>query len=238
MPGTASSPRRQSAKAPTPGSTTRSARATASGSLRHHDRLIVPAFARGALERLGRRVQIARAVIDDGDAHRRAPGSGNRPMTSDAGGGTAPTPARPASRCGAAATPAASRRPRQSKNRRSAASRSSPTTTPSIAASRGAPSVQRRSVAASKPTSSAISKPTTTASPAPTRRAASSADLQRRDADDIDQQHQPQPVPQHPQRRRAGTPRNRSRRARTRNAPDRARSRPLQRRRCSVRGSS
>ena len=33
MPGISSSPRRQSAKAPTPGSTTRSARATFSGSL-------------------------------------------------------------------------------------------------------------------------------------------------------------------------------------------------------------
>ena len=37
-------------------------------------------LARGALERLGGRVQIAGAVIDDGNAHRDAPGSGNKPM--------------------------------------------------------------------------------------------------------------------------------------------------------------
>ena len=41
MPGTASSPRRQSAKAPTPGSTTRSARAHLLGIVGHQDRLIV-----------------------------------------------------------------------------------------------------------------------------------------------------------------------------------------------------
>ena len=48
----------------------------------HHDRLIVAALARGALEGLGGGMQIARAVVDDGDAHRGAPGSGNRPITS------------------------------------------------------------------------------------------------------------------------------------------------------------
>ena len=129
MPGTASRPRRQSAKAPTPGSTTRSARRTVVGIARHHDRLIVPAFARGALERLGRRMQIARTVIDDRDAHGRkdhgradhgrACGSGNRPMTSGDGG--------PASAWPAAAAAAAGRRrcriapPSDSKKRRSAA---------------------------------------------------------------------------------------------------------------------
>ena len=82
--GCASSPRRQSAKAPTPGSTTRSARATSSGSLVTTIGCVVPALARGALERLGRRMQIAGAVVDDGDAHRWAPGSGNRPITSAA----------------------------------------------------------------------------------------------------------------------------------------------------------
>ena len=83
MPGISSSPRRQSAKAPTPGSTTRSARATSSGIVGDEDRLVVSAFARGALEGLRRRVQIAGAVVDDGDAHGFAPGSGNRPMMSD-----------------------------------------------------------------------------------------------------------------------------------------------------------
>ena len=53
----------------------------------HYDRLIVAAVARGALERLGGRVQIAGAVVDDGDAHRLVPGSGNSPMTSDGDGG-------------------------------------------------------------------------------------------------------------------------------------------------------
>src|SRR4029450_10709369 len=52
---------------------------------RHHDRLRQSFLARGALERFRRRVQIARAVIDDGDAHRGAPGCGNKPMTSDDG---------------------------------------------------------------------------------------------------------------------------------------------------------
>ena len=50
---------------------------------RHHDRLVQSFLARGALERLRRRVQIARAVIDDRHAHRGAPGCGNRPRTSD-----------------------------------------------------------------------------------------------------------------------------------------------------------
>ena len=86
MPGIASSPRRQSAKAPTPGSTTRSARATCVGIAGDQDRLIVPALARGAFEGLGRRMQIAGAVVDDGDAHRPLPGSGNRPITSDGDG--------------------------------------------------------------------------------------------------------------------------------------------------------
>ena len=83
MPPTASSPRRQSAKAPTPGSTTRSARRDLLGIAGHDDRLVQAGLARGALERLGRRMQIARAVIDDGDAHRAPPACGNRPRTSD-----------------------------------------------------------------------------------------------------------------------------------------------------------
>ena len=50
--------------------------------VRHHDRLLQAGILRRALECLGRRVKIAGAVIDDGDAHRLAPGSGNKPMTS------------------------------------------------------------------------------------------------------------------------------------------------------------
>ena len=50
--------------------------------VRHHDRLLQAGILRRALECLGRRVEITGAVIDDGDAHRLAPGSGNKPMTS------------------------------------------------------------------------------------------------------------------------------------------------------------
>ena len=87
MPSSESRPRRQSAKAPTPGSTMRSARNTASGSR------VTTIFCgssmrpRGALERLRRRVQIAGAVIDDGNAHRDPPGSGNNPMMPPCGSG-------------------------------------------------------------------------------------------------------------------------------------------------------
>ncbi len=48
----------------------------------YHDLLRILHAARGALERFRRRVQIAGAVIDDGDAHRDAPGCGNNPMIS------------------------------------------------------------------------------------------------------------------------------------------------------------
>ena len=71
MPGTASRPRLQSAKAPTPGSTMRSAAATIVRVGGHHDLGVGPALARRALEGLGRRVEVARAVIDDGDALHR-----------------------------------------------------------------------------------------------------------------------------------------------------------------------
>ena len=53
----------------------------------HDDRLVEAGFVRRALERLGGRVQIAGAVVDDRNAHRSAPGSGNRPITLDDGGG-------------------------------------------------------------------------------------------------------------------------------------------------------
>ena len=68
MPGTASRPRLQSAKAPTPGSTIRSAAETISGSAVSGDHRVGLALACGALEGLGRRVQVTRAVVDDGDA--------------------------------------------------------------------------------------------------------------------------------------------------------------------------
>ncbi len=87
MPSSASRPRRQSAKAPTPGSTMRSARNTDFGIARHHDLLRILHAPRGALERLRGRVQIAGAVIDDGNAHRDPPGSGNNPMMPPCGSG-------------------------------------------------------------------------------------------------------------------------------------------------------
>ena len=73
MPGTASRPRRQSAKAPTPGSTTRSALATTPGSCAHHDRLDPFRPRAPRARRPSRPMQIAGAVIDDGDAHRWLP---------------------------------------------------------------------------------------------------------------------------------------------------------------------
>src|SRR5262249_7531313 len=114
----------------------------------HDDRLLVAGLARSALERLGGRVQVAGAVIHDRNAHRRAPGCGNRPMTSGAPAGW---------RGGGATVTAGVGAPlftQASKNRRSADSRSSPTITPTLMYLRR-PSVKRRSVAASKPTSNA-----------------------------------------------------------------------------------
>src|SRR4029079_12824941 len=48
----------------------------------HDNRLIMAAVARRALEGLGGRVQIARTVVNNGDAHIRRSASGNRPITS------------------------------------------------------------------------------------------------------------------------------------------------------------
>src|SRR3569833_479662 len=54
---------------------------------RHHDLLRLFHAARGAFEGLGRRMQIAGAIIDDRDSHRPPPGSGNRPMMLECGSG-------------------------------------------------------------------------------------------------------------------------------------------------------
>ena len=57
-------------KAPTPGSTMRSAARNALGIGREHrSRASITGFARGPLEGLGGGAQIAGAVVDDGDAH-------------------------------------------------------------------------------------------------------------------------------------------------------------------------
>src|SRR5581483_8471176 len=113
------------------------------------------ALARGALESLCRGVQIAGAVIDDGDAHRLCPGSGKRPMTSRPVGGPRRTGAAGgADGAGAALWPRAAH---CEKKRCSAPSWSSPTTKPSVSQPRRV-SVQRRRLEASKPTSSATTK--------------------------------------------------------------------------------
>src|SRR5262245_14056527 len=117
----------------------------------HHDRLLVPAFARRTLERLGGRMQIAGAVVDDSDGHRRVPGCGNRPMTS--GAAAACRDCGSTVVCGAA-PPLLTH---TSKNRRSAASRSSATMTPRLV-QRRRPSVNRRSVADSMPTRTASNR--------------------------------------------------------------------------------
>src|SRR6516165_9708714 len=144
------------------------------GIARHHDRLRQPFLARGALERFCRRVQIARAVIDDGDAHRGAPGCGNKPMTSEDGRratgtpiagddarGAPPTDDRSAQVFSAQVFSAQALLTQASKNRRSAESISSPTTRPTFLQPRR-DSVKRRKVAASKPTSSERSAATRT----------------------------------------------------------------------------
>ena len=119
------------------------------------DRLVVAGLARRALERLGGRVQIARPVIDDGDASPRAlPAAGNRPITSEAGRAGAA----PGWRAGAAARGRRRHSAPRSRPRRTAVRpprRSSPTTMPRSCQRRRS-RVQRRRVAASKPTSSAI----------------------------------------------------------------------------------
>ncbi len=53
----------------------------------HHDLFRIFQASRGTLECLRSRVQIAGTVIDDGNAHRDAPGSGNDPMISLCGNG-------------------------------------------------------------------------------------------------------------------------------------------------------
>ena len=203
MPATASSPRRQSAKAPTPGSTTRSARATASGSLVTTIGCVERRLARGALERLGGRVQIAGAVIDDGDGHRGAPGS--REQADDvrmtgvgrrSSGGAARRRRRRQRR--------ASPRTQASKKRRSADSTSSPTTMPTFVQPRR-PSVKRRK---RRRLEADQQRQQEADGEHHGRRRAEQvdADLQRGRDHDIAEQHQPQPVPQHPQRRQQERP--------------------------------
>ena len=73
MPGTAPSPRAQSAKAPCPGSTIRSARATASGSAVTDDLGRDPGPLGGERQRARGGGEIAAAVVDHRDLHRSSP---------------------------------------------------------------------------------------------------------------------------------------------------------------------
>ena len=94
-----------------PAARSRSARRTRVGIGGDRDGLGEARLARRALEGLGGRVQVARAVIDDRDAHRPRSASGKRPITGvgarrrpatdEPGGGRARRrPGRPASRAG------------------------------------------------------------------------------------------------------------------------------------------
>src|SRR4029077_1143803 len=101
---------------------------------RHSNWLFVSAFTCGPFKCLGRRMQIGGAIVDEGTAHRCAPGSGNRPMTSDGGGG----PRRAgveyfgSGAVGGLGGEPAARLLHSPKKRRSAISASSPTTKPSM----------------------------------------------------------------------------------------------------------
>src|SRR5580692_225925 len=134
------------------------------GIVGHHDGLAEAGLVRGALERFCSRVQVTGAVIDDRHAHRRAPGSGNSPITSD--------PSGPRQLGAADADPGVGaygpldgelfRCSQASKKRRSASSRSSPLTTARFFQPRRF-SVKRRNVPASSPTRRLRSRPMTLA---------------------------------------------------------------------------
>src|SRR5439155_21358189 len=113
-------------------------------------------LSRGALEGVRRRMQIAGPVVDNRDAPRGAPGWGKRPMTSDAVRRETGTHAAGDDARGSTLPDDLSIQAlptHASKNRRSADSRSSPTTMPTFVQPRR-DSVKRRMVAASKPTRS------------------------------------------------------------------------------------
>src|SRR5690606_30423305 len=117
-----------------------------------------PRVPRRALKGFGGGVQIAGAVIDDRRRHRGLSASGNRPITSELFSFGMRTPL--------VRGLLASARVifwllsiHSEKKRRSAASRSSPTTTPTFFQPRK-PSVQRRSVPASSPTRMAMASST------------------------------------------------------------------------------
>jgi hypothetical protein len=81
MPGTGMEAARQSAKAPTPGSTMRSALATASGSEVTAMVSSSPASRAARSNALAAECRLPGAVIDDRDAHRLRSASGKKPIT-------------------------------------------------------------------------------------------------------------------------------------------------------------
>src|SRR5262245_48479299 len=113
-------------------------------------------------------MQIAGPVVDDGDVHRCAPGSGNRPITSEGDGGPGRTGVEYAGSV-VAGTGGGARFVHSAKQRCSAISASSPTTNPSVVHPRRA-RVQRQMLGASKPISRAIRKPVRNRTPAGARR--------------------------------------------------------------------
>src|SRR4051812_14860627 len=127
----------------------------------HQNRLIVTGLARRAFEGFRRRVQIARAVVDDRNRHDRACGCGNSPTMSDDGAGRSKGDgaAGDDGDDGVVSRPALLTQP--SKKRRSASSKSLPATTPRFSKPRRA-SFQRSRLEASMPTRSASSSATHT----------------------------------------------------------------------------
>src|SRR5580704_15295145 len=130
----------------------------------HHDGLTEAGLVRGAFECFCGRVQVTGAVVDDRHAHRRAPGSGNSPITSDPSGPRQPgaTDAGPGVGAYGPLDGELFRCSQASKKRRSASSRSSPLTTARFFQPRRF-SVKRRNVPASSPTRRLRSRPMTLA---------------------------------------------------------------------------
>ena len=195
---------------------------------RDDDRLIRARLARGALERLRGRVQVARAVVDDRDGHGRASGCGNSPTIV----GRGRPRERRRQRRRRARRRCRSRAVQPSKKRRSASSRSSPTTTPTLAKPRRE-SFQRRRLGASMPTSSDSSRPTANAGALGDAERVQPERDRRRSA--ADRRSAPATCGGAASTAaRAGTPRNGSRRARTRSARDARARRRRDRRLCAA----
>ena len=196
MPGTASSPpcsrrtrRRPAARCGRP---PRRRAGSALTSMRD----IGLALARRALERLGRRVQVARAVVDDDEAL-HGDGSGARSQQrADDGRRGSTSPAAAAAGCGAMIGWVGSQ---ASKKRRSHSAAFRPETEPSMRQPRRS-SAQRRSVSASKPISRLRARPASVIQRGSTMALQPHA-LEDAAQHDVAQQRPPQPVGEQPDRR-------------------------------------